>query len=159
MTNASMTVRLLRSDPGVVQSLIGSRWLEMDGPRDWALLAAPALLRDDRQPAGLRGIVPQLRQEDRCVAGAVPSTCLADEVCTAVDTSLSICAIPGGRFARAREYQSIGMDGLIPGLLESLNEWPELQRTFCAGVRAQRVHAPAPWTGETGDSCIDAPVY
>jgi hypothetical protein len=159
MTNASMTVRLLRSDPGVVQSAFGTRWLEMDGPRDWALAATPALLRDDRQPPGLRGIVPALRAEDECTVGQVPSGCLSDEVCTPLDTGRSICAIPGGRFVRVREYQSVGMDGLIPGMLESLNEWPQLQRTFCATIRGQRVHAPAPWTGETGDSCIDAPVY
>jgi hypothetical protein len=154
-TDVQMRVHIRRSDPGVIQSssASGADWIRLEANRDVSASATPSLLRDDRQPAGLRGIIPDL-QAQGCPANGCPN----GEVCTAL-TSGSFCVVPGGRFVRVNEYQSIGMDGVIPGILESFNEWPQFQRTFCSTIRGQRSHAPAPWTGESGDSCIDAPVY
>jgi hypothetical protein len=154
VTSNPMQVRILRGVPNSIAFGSSPVWLTLEANRDVTVSAATALLRDDRQPAGLRGIVPDLQDQGCSASGG----CANGEVCTAFG-SASFCVAPGGRFVRVNEYQSIGMDGVIPGVLESFNEWPQLQRTFCSTIRAQRAHAPAPWTGESGDSCIDPPVY
>lgn len=124
-------------------------WGQIWGNQGVPTAASPALLRDERQPPGLRGVVPQYQ--------GCGTACPSGSICTTVAGSAACVA--DGRFVLVTETLSTGMDGLTPGLLESFNEYPTMLRQFCVDVRLERGFAPSPWNAEPGDPCSNAAVF
>ncbi len=150
---------LFRSDPETLGAFEDSElWMEMNGTEQWVVASAPAMRWDDRQTAGLRGVITQFQASNTCGTDA---DCASDENCVSYGPN-NLCMLSGGRFARLFEWRSIGIDGVNPGILESINEWPTMLRTYCRTLRRERTRAPAPWSGESllgGVTCPVAPTF
>jgi hypothetical protein len=155
---------IFRSDPDSLGRFRAAGWREMNGAAGWTVASAPAMVFDERgRPDALRGIVAQFRS--RVGGGTVCSTdadCLEGEICAEYGERFSLCVSSDQRFARVFEHRSLGIDGIAPGILESIDEWPTLLEQFCSTLRGERGFAPSPWSSEFllgGTPCVDAPPF